>query len=145
MNFSELKNLFEAGEIDKQDYINKATTFHQALFSYPSIIRGTDIQQICIDREDVSFTIGENNIHLYAPAGETRVVPIEIINFSHYEPEETRVMDILSASATSILDIGANIGWFSVYFAKRNTKRSEERRVGQECDSTCRSRWSPYH
>src|SRR3546814_18830408 len=23
--------------------------------------------------------------------------------------------------------------------------RSEERRVGKECDSTCRSRWSPYH
>src|SRR3546814_2296466 len=24
-------------------------------------------------------------------------------------------------------------------------KRSEERRVGNECVSTCRSRWSPYH
>src|SRR3546814_8427081 len=23
--------------------------------------------------------------------------------------------------------------------------RTEERRVGQECVSTCRSRWSPYH
>src|SRR3546814_16222254 len=23
--------------------------------------------------------------------------------------------------------------------------RSEERRVGKECFSTCRSRWSPYH
>src|SRR3546814_12668755 len=26
-----------------------------------------------------------------------------------------------------------------------HTSRSEERRVGQECGSTCRSRWSPYH
>src|SRR3546814_4972453 len=25
------------------------------------------------------------------------------------------------------------------------TRRSEERRVGKECVSTCRSRWSPYH
>src|SRR3546814_8749888 len=25
------------------------------------------------------------------------------------------------------------------------TSRSEERRVGKECVSTCRSRWSPYH
>src|SRR3546814_15028182 len=24
-------------------------------------------------------------------------------------------------------------------------ERSEERRVGKECVSTCRSRWSPYH
>src|SRR3546814_12664473 len=26
-----------------------------------------------------------------------------------------------------------------------NVGRSEERRVGQECVGTCRSRWSPYH
>ena len=25
------------------------------------------------------------------------------------------------------------------------TRRSEERRVGKECPSLCRSRWSPYH
>src|SRR3546814_9139653 len=27
----------------------------------------------------------------------------------------------------------------------RDRKRSEERRVGKECVSTCRSRWSQYH
>src|SRR3546814_15055489 len=26
-----------------------------------------------------------------------------------------------------------------------SSARSEERRVGKECVSTCRSRWSPYH
>src|SRR3546814_12032842 len=29
--------------------------------------------------------------------------------------------------------------------ARMVTGRSEERRVGKECVSTCRSRWSPYH
>src|SRR3546814_3020951 len=29
--------------------------------------------------------------------------------------------------------------------AKLFQDRSEERRVGKECVSTCRSRWSPYH
>src|SRR3546814_1172626 len=28
---------------------------------------------------------------------------------------------------------------------RRRMRRSEERRVGKECVSTCRSRWSPYH
>src|SRR3546814_5824904 len=28
---------------------------------------------------------------------------------------------------------------------KEWANRSEERRVGKECVSTCRSRWSPYH
>src|SRR3546814_17395595 len=27
--------------------------------------------------------------------------------------------------------------------SRRTTRRSEERRVGKECVSTCRSRWSP--
>src|SRR3546814_18248953 len=29
--------------------------------------------------------------------------------------------------------------------APRRMVRSDERRVGKECVSTCRSRWSPYH
>src|SRR3546814_14064831 len=29
--------------------------------------------------------------------------------------------------------------------APDSPNRSEERRVGKECVSTCRSRWSPYH
>src|SRR3546814_19294282 len=31
-----------------------------------------------------------------------------------------------------------------VKFLLRRRRRSEERRVGKECVSTCRSRWSPY-
>src|SRR3546814_5863716 len=30
-------------------------------------------------------------------------------------------------------------------FRSFDRERSEERRVGKECVSTCRSRWSPYH
>src|SRR3546814_2911464 len=40
------------------------------------------------------------------------------------------------------------IGEFDKLVANAGTPvivRSEERRVGKECVSTCRSRWSPYH
>src|SRR3546814_16199915 len=30
-------------------------------------------------------------------------------------------------------------------FRRARSRRSEERRVGKECVSKCRSRWSPYH
>src|SRR3546814_14591273 len=33
----------------------------------------------------------------------------------------------------------------SLMHITKRTSRSEERRVGIECVSTCRSRWSPYH
>src|SRR3546814_1330410 len=35
---------------------------------------------------------------------------------------------------------------FTIYEDERvSYDRSDERRVGKECVSTCRSRWSPYH
>src|SRR3546814_15490320 len=37
-----------------------------------------------------------------------------------------------------LIDAGHGISGLSI-------ERSEERRVGKECVSTCRSRWSPYH
>ena len=35
---------------------------------------------------------------------------------------------------------GRTLLWLGTY-----QSRSEERRVGKECSSPCRSRWSPYH
>src|SRR3546814_21189892 len=50
-------------------------------------------------------------------------------------------------------DIGAYLGyseadltlWANGGYRFLPPVRSEERRVGKECVSTCRSRWSPYH
>src|SRR3546814_14741316 len=42
----------------------------------------------------------------------------------------------------------ANLDFYLERFEAKvveNGGRSEERRVGKECGSTCRSRWSPYH
>src|SRR3546814_17873418 len=45
------------------------------------------------------------------------------------------------AGMTRLPGVNVSLGAVSV-----TTKfRSEERRVGKECVSTCRSRWSPYH
>src|SRR3546814_12512631 len=50
-------------------------------------------------------------------------------------PNAKRKGQTLSPSATSFLLIGVK---------RSGSKRSEERRVGKECVSTCRSRWLPY-
>src|SRR3546814_15137122 len=38
---------------------------------------------------------------------------------------------------------GLNPLWHFVQYGSKEGRRSEERRVGKECVSTCRSRWSP--
>src|SRR3546814_11258808 len=60
---------------------------------------------------------------------------------------------VTAANASGINDGGAAIILMSAKDAEarnapvlgRIASRSEERRVGNECVSTCRSRWSPYH
>src|SRR3546814_11278469 len=50
------------------------------------------------------------------------------------EPLQQRVRAVLAGTDRHALDV-----------EQGGQVRSEERRVGQECVSTCRSRWSPYH
>src|SRR3546814_13973390 len=40
---------------------------------------------------------------------------------------------------------GYAFAWVAHFGIEKNRPRSEERRVGKECVSTCRSRGSPYH
>src|SRR3546814_3436037 len=47
-------------------------------------------------------------------------------------------------SATAF-DSDASLDERRVIIRRGGGDRSEERRVGKECVSTCRSRWSPYH
>src|SRR3546814_14975326 len=49
-----------------------------------------------------------------------------------------------SSVAEIIVAYSSEFRGFANYYAIADG-RSEERRVGKECVSTCRSRWSPYH
>lgn len=119
MKLQTLKDQFSAGNLTKADFIRQALDVHRHLFDYVDITGSTDVHEISITPEGVSFVVGKERIRLFAPAEEARVAPIEVMNFGSYEPEETWVIDLLSNGARNILDVGANIGWYSLRFAKR--------------------------
>src|SRR3546814_15506939 len=58
------------------------------------------------------------------------------------------VVDFDLCWAYDLVDPWGNLYELNCYEYERikaDLIRSEERRVGKECVSTCRSRWSPYH
>src|SRR3546814_11912395 len=58
----------------------------------------------------------------------------------------TRLDAPIPATARALERTGMRIEDFDLYeINEAFASRSEERRVGKECVSTCRSRWSPYH
>src|SRR3546814_5185643 len=64
---------------------------------------------------------------------------------SGLEDVEERIHAAGGSATIAPLDLtdGESIGRLAKAVGER--WRSEERRVGKECVSTCRSRWSPYH
>src|SRR3546814_7342149 len=58
---------------------------------------------------------------------------------------ELAALDGAMALQAGHRDTGRDTGSVSFAGAHVDFDRSEERRVGKGCVSTCRSRWSPYH
>src|SRR3546814_17723269 len=68
-----------------------------------------------------------------AHSAATRTRPAGVSTQSRVTGSIIGTMPVSSATVTVQIRFDPDIG------------RSEERRVGKECVSTCRSRWSPYH
>src|SRR3546814_7625712 len=66
------------------------------------------------------------------------MAPTEILAEQHYQK-----------LSSWLQPLGVQVAWLTGSLTGKARKaaiqRSEERRVGKECVSTCRSRWSPYH
>src|SRR3546814_15594424 len=58
-------------------------------------------------------------------------------------PPELALLFSMAKNSVKTLEIPGNRGWMVISLGE--VDRSEERRVGKECVSTCRSRWSPDH
>src|SRR3546814_8060377 len=66
------------------------------------------------------------------------------LTLRHYEELPEGKLDEQGAARLAVDPQGAGAA-HSPLRVRLSASRSEERRVGNECVSTCRSRWSPYH
>src|SRR3546814_14831144 len=81
--------------------------------------------------------------------------PAAIVLIADYGPDSETIRDdryiegcvaaIIKASTVSLRSRNAHLSFKFSQIRFMREDRSEERRVGKECVSTCRSRWSPYH
>ena len=124
-NIKQTVSSFEKGEIEKSVYIETMYREHHAsLFDYASFIPSTNISKIEIQDKRVIMTTRDRGIRMHVTPADYRTTPIESLNFGDYEPQETRMTELLVEDGSSVLDIGANIGWYSMNLAvsHRNAK-----------------------
>lgn len=116
---SVLKAAYREGRLSKPEYILQSFKSHRQLFDYVSVLADTEVHEIRISGCGVRFSIGEEGAELYCPPNEARVAPLEIMNFGAYERAETQLLYALAAKSKTMLDVGANIGVYSIRLALR--------------------------
>ena len=116
-----LKQDFACGNVSKQDFIKRSHEgFHSILHQFSSSLGNTDILKIEIMDNKVYMTNKSDGIVVEVDSCDERTAPVEAFNFGSYEPGESSVIRKLAASIDTMLDIGSNIGWYSLVVAKLN-------------------------
>ncbi len=119
MKLEDIKAKYAAGEITKPDFIDQMHLIHENLFNYAKFISATDVQKIEIEHGQVVMTSCEYGIKIICDEDDKRIAPIEILNFQHYEKVDSDMIFKVVGDGDRVLDIGANIGWYSLGLAKR--------------------------
>jgi len=118
MNLSELYEQYAAGELEKHKYIELMRQKHQALFEYSDYLKGTDIESITIGNGDLYVTVKGSRIKLLLDRDDSRFIPIEMLNFRSIDPRERAMLARIMPAKAVVFDVGANIGWYTLNFAK---------------------------
>jgi FkbM family methyltransferase len=115
-----LKKDFLEKKIDSMTYMKNMYNFNKLLFRFSENLKGSDISKIEIDKDNVVFSLHEDNIKIIADGPCSPVC--EVLSLGKYEPEDSCFVYKLIKDGDIIFDIGANIGLYSIYFSKKFPK-----------------------
>ncbi len=109
-----LSNGWNEGKLNFYEYMNEMQNFHRILKYYAERLPSCEIKKIEISDGEVIFTTRKNGIKLSFNGIDRLAVPIWMLNFGNYEEEEIEIYNQLIEDGMTILDVGANIGYFSI-------------------------------
>lgn len=116
INLDELRRKYLNSEISKSDYINLMFDCNSILFEYVKRLQYSDLKKIEIE-ENVKFVSRLCSLDFIFDRPDKRAAPFEIINFLTYEPRDSKIIYLLNENGKDFIDIGANVGWYSLHVA----------------------------
>lgn len=128
MSLTALKEEFQTQKVEKHDFIHRMHQHHKALFDYVRLLPSTDITKIEIEPTGVYFTVKHRaltcpgaGVRFFVDPQDERLAPVEALNFGTYEHSDfSMILKLLKPNQT-ILDIGGNIGFYSLSLANEFT------------------------
>jgi len=107
-----------SGTLSKHEYIDACFgEVHEPLLQLRDWLRTTAIRAVEIGDDGVCYVSRIAGTRFFVPLGDRRSAPVEAVNFHAYEAAEFAQCVRFLRDGDVVLDIGANIGWYSLHWA----------------------------
>jgi len=117
----ETKSDFINKQIDKYEYMGRMFDVHKILYEYAEYINKSNVLDITIKDGNVYFNFLSNGVQIKMVCipYDVTSVPFTFLDFGAYDMEETRfLLDVVKENDV-VLDIGANLGWYTLNWSKK--------------------------
>ena len=122
MTLQSTKAAYQSGALTKPQFIEAMYEVHRTFFDYSDYLKHSSIAAIRIEPEGVIIRFAQPPIEMWCPPGDTRIAPVEALNFGMYEENEfallSRMIGELELESPVFYDIGANAGFYTLGLSK---------------------------
>jgi FkbM family methyltransferase len=121
-NLSELRKDRISGLVPREDYWREIQKQLQQLDSLAAILEQSKVSLIIRERKLITqITLQERvSIEMYLDTEDIRTVSFSVIADGEYEPFQSDLLFGLALQSKNFLDVGANVGFYSIAAAKFN-------------------------
>lgn len=116
MLIKNLKIEYEQKKISKYEYLSQVCEYNKVLFDYSWLMENSIAKSINIDKDGVVVEIKYTDIKLHMIYGDIGIIPSVILALGYYEELLWKKVLSLLDKPKIIVDAGANIGYFSLFF-----------------------------
>jgi FkbM family methyltransferase len=119
MSLEDLRKAFQEGALAKPAFIDAMHAHHRVLHEYARFLQGTDVASIELVAGEVVMTMRGTGVRFVCDPEDKRLAPIDALNFGTYEKDELDRVVALLRPGDTVLDVGANLGFYTLTLARR--------------------------
>lgn len=119
---TDLVNARRRGDLDRDAYWMAMQDFHRRLQEYQQLVAAAGLGALEITSSALRLRL-DDGVRIEWDPEDLRGAPVVLLNDGSYEAAEWKVVRALGGAAKIVLDVGANIGWYTVRLASHRGDR----------------------